>query len=70
MSGKKCLLNNVRIRNCRKDGVYQSVIIDLALVGVIDRELAEEMLGYSIPSYLTAPAKGVLKEDADTSTDE
>lgn len=51
----KCTLNNRLLENKRKDQLYQSIIVDLCLVGVIEKEKAEALLGYSIPDYLTPP---------------
>lgn len=51
----KCRVNNVVLDNERKDNTYQSVIIDLALVGAIDQDKAEALLGYSISEKLRTP---------------
>lgn len=51
----KCRVNNVVLDNERKDNTYQSVIIDLALIGAIDQDKAEALLGYSISEKLRTP---------------
>lgn len=51
----KCRVNNVVLDNERKDNTYQSVIIDLALVGAIDKDKAEALLGYPISEKLRTP---------------
>lgn len=48
-------VNNVVLDNERKDNTYQAVIIDLALAGAIDKSIAENILGYQIPSKLHLP---------------
>lgn len=53
---RKNTLNNLILDNKRKDQVYQAVITDLALAGVIDMSVAEGLLGYKIPDYLKLPA--------------
>ena len=45
-------LNSIVMGNKRRDQLYQTVITDLALAGVIERDVAESLLGYEIPSYL------------------
>lgn len=49
---KRNILNNIIMGNKRKDPLYQTLITDLALAGVIERTVAEELLGYKIPSFL------------------
>lgn len=48
-------LNNIILGNKRKDPVYQAVMTDLALAGVVDVKVAEALLGYRLPSYLKLP---------------
>lgn len=49
---KKNVLNNIIMGNKRKDAIYQTVITDLAIAGVVKRDVAEKLLGYKIPSFL------------------
>lgn len=51
-----CKLNNKNMRNLRKDTVYQCVVVDLYLIGVIEKEEAEELLGCGIPRGLCLPS--------------
>ena len=53
----KCTLNNRLLENKRKDQLYQAIMVDLYLVGVMEKEKAELLLGYEIPDYLTLPKK-------------
>ncbi len=53
---RTCFLNNYYMKNERNSRQYQAIIIDLALVGVIDKATAEQMLGYAIPSSIASPA--------------
>lgn len=57
MPKHKCTLNNRLLENKRKDQLYQTVIIDLCLLGVLEKEQAELILGYAIPDYLELPKK-------------
>ena len=49
---RRNVLNNIIMANKRKDAVYQTVITDLAISGVMPRDKAEKLLGYKIPSFL------------------
>lgn len=40
------------LRNARKDKSYQALMIDLVHLGIVDKEQAEGILGYSIPDGL------------------
>lgn len=55
MTYSKNTLNNLAMKNLRKEKVYQAIITDLALTGNISKEDAELLLGYSIPDYLKLP---------------
>ena len=59
---KRNLLNNMAIQNHRKSPLYQAVITDLAIEGVIARDKAEAILGYEIPSSLRGPTGKTLEE--------
>lgn len=52
----RCTLNNMIMRNVRKTHAYQTVIVDLVLLGVVEKDIAEKLLGYTIPSYIELPA--------------
>ena len=52
----RCTLNNMIMRNVRKTHAYQTVIVDLVLLDVIEKDTAEKLLGYTIPSYIELPA--------------
>ena len=49
------ILNNMMMDNQRKNPLYQTIITDLAITGNMDREDAEMLLGYEIPSFLHTP---------------
>lgn len=65
MSGKKCLLNNMRMNMYRKTMEYQAVMIDLAVNGIVDKEKVEQMLGYEIPDYIRPAGKKKDDQTAD-----
>lgn len=54
MTGK-CRLNNMNMRNFRKDSVYQCLAVDLAMLGVISKEECEMLIGAGIPKGLVLP---------------
>lgn len=69
------ILNNMMMDNQRKNPLYQTIITDLAITGNIDREDAEMLLGYKIPSFLHTPDGQSIEEvpedeDEDESEDE
>lgn len=43
------------MENTRKDRVYQTLVTDLVLAGVITKELGERLLGCKVPNYLRLP---------------
>lgn len=55
MTAIKCRINNLAARNIRRDAAYQMLLIDLANAGAIDTSIAEALLGYKIPDYITLP---------------
>ena len=63
----RCTLNNMIMRNVRKTHAYQTMLVDLVLLGVVKKDTAEKLLGYEIPSYIELPADVV---DADYSGDD
>lgn len=78
MVQRRNTLNNMSIQTYRRNPLYKAIITDLALEGVIARDIAEAMLGYEIPSFIKGPsamnlasepkgkkAASVSKEDED-----
>jgi len=63
MRVRKNVLNNMIMNNHRKNPVYQTLITDLAILGVIRREDAENLLGYKIPAFLQTPDGQYLEPD-------
>lgn len=52
---RKCFLNNRVMDAQRKDPMYQTIIVDLANCGAIDKDVAEGLLSYHIPEHLQLP---------------
>ena len=52
----RCTLNNMIMRNVRNTHAYQTMLVDLVLLGVVKKDTAEKLLGYEIPSYIELPA--------------
>lgn len=50
-----CRLNNKSMRNTRRSEVYQTVIIDLMMLGVISKEKAQMLIGGGMPANLCLP---------------
>lgn len=50
-----CRLNNKSMRNTRRSEAYQTMVIDLAMLGVISKEKAEMLIGGGIPANLCLP---------------
>ena len=59
----KNTLNNLMMENQRRTPVYQTLITDLAIAGVIKLEVAEMLLGYKIPGFLHTPDGKCLKAE-------
>lgn len=56
MLQNRCYLNDFALKGIRRNSrEYQAVMIDLYLTGVIDKTVAEGLLGYEIPDYIHAP---------------
>lgn len=64
------ILNNMMMDNQRKNPLYQTIITDLAITGNIDREDAEMLLGYKIPSFLHTPDGQSIEEVPEELEDE
>ena len=50
-----CRLNNMNMRSYRREGAYQTLAIDLAMLGVISKEECEMLIGSGIPKGLRLP---------------
>lgn len=50
-----CTLNNMVMRNVRKTQAYQTILVDLVFMGVVKKDVAEAMLGYTIPGHIKMP---------------
>lgn len=61
----KCTLNNRSMRGIRQSQVYQGLIIDLKMLGVIGEDEAELLIGGSIPKGIRLPdgSEGVTAND-------
>lgn len=47
-----CTLNKRIMEAQRKSQAYVTVLVDLVNLGIVAKSQAEELLGYTIPSYL------------------
>lgn len=59
----KNTLNNMALRNLRKDRIYETVITDLAMLGIVPKDKAEMLLGYEIPEFLQLPDGTSIKRE-------
>ena len=64
------ILNNMMMDNQRKNPLYQTIITDLAITGNMDKEDAEMLLGYKIPSFLHTPDGQSIEEVPEELEDE
>lgn len=62
----KNTLNNMMMDNQRRSPLYQTIITDLAITDNIDREDAEMLLGYKIPTFLKTPDGQHLEDAVET----
>lgn len=68
-----CRLNNKSMRNTRRSEVYQTVIIDLMMLGVISKEKAQMLIGGGIPANLCLPDgtnKAITEEPKEPESDD
>lgn len=56
---KKCFMNNMTMHNERRNPMYQTVMIDLALMGALPINVVEALIGAEIPEYITLPKEVV-----------
>ena len=61
---KKPRLNNMQMNFNRRDPIYQTVIIDLYLIGAISKEVAEALTDTEVMDNVKLPdaATALLKE--------
>lgn len=50
-----CRLNKKNMRNLRRDQVYQCLLVDLTMLGIVSKEECEMLLGSGIPKGLILP---------------
>ena len=55
MTARKSTLNNMSIQNYRRNPLYQALVTDLCLEGIIPKGTAEGILGYEIPAGMKSP---------------
>lgn len=60
-----CKLNNRYMRNIRREDIYQAIIVDLTILGIVSKEECEMLINGSIPENITLPnnTRGALQED-------
>ena len=61
MTARKSTLNNMSIQNYRRSPLYQALVTDLCLEGIIPKEKAEAILGYEIPLTMKSPTGKTLE---------
>lgn len=54
-----CRLNNKSMRNYRRDPLYQTIMVDLMLLGKISEKECEELIGSGVPRGLMLPGAPV-----------
>lgn len=62
---KICRVNNMKLNNLRRDMMYEAIMIDLTLMGVIPRATTEEWLGYKISDLLEGPQHQKLSDQSE-----
>ena len=60
---RKSNLNNMSIQNHRKNPLYQAIMTDLCLEGIIPKDKAEAILGYEIPPGMKSPTGKTLEAE-------
>ena len=62
-----CTLNKRIMEAQRKSQAYATVLIDLVNLSIITKAQAEELLGYTIPSYLVTSGSDTSDPQVDAS---
>lgn len=66
-----CTVNKRIMEACRKNEVYVTLLIDLVNLGVVTKEQAEALLGYSLPDHvLDKPSTPSNNSDDDSGDDD
>lgn len=48
-------LNNRKLRALRKDILYEAVMTDLYVIGALEKDVVEKLIGHEISEYITNP---------------
>ena len=58
-------LNNRKLRALRKSEIYEAVLTDLYLIGALEQEVVEKIIGHKVHEHLTSPLEDIVEEDDD-----
>ena len=58
---KATRLNNRKLAALRKDMVYEAVMTDLVLIGALDKEVVEQLIGRQIGEFLRDPTAAAVE---------
>lgn len=50
-----CRLNNRKMRAYRKDIMYEAIMTDLYLIGALDKDVVEALVGHKVSEFLENP---------------
>lgn len=65
----RIVLNNMQMDIHRRSPVYQTLLIDLANAGILDKKVVEGLLGATIPDYLRLPVSFPKKTEGAATTE-
>jgi hypothetical protein len=66
---KQSRLNNLKLGYQRNDLTYEAVMIDLCLLGIIDKDICEAMTGRIFPENVRLPENALeLEEERNAAT--
>jgi len=52
---KASRINDRKLRALRRDPIYEAVMVDLCLIGALDKNVVQQLIGREIADHLTSP---------------
>lgn len=62
-------INNRKMHAYRKDMLYEVIMTDLYLMGFLDKESVEKLVGHKVSEHLTSPVGNLFEEEEEEEED-
>jgi hypothetical protein len=56
-------LNNRKMIAIRKDIMYEAIMTDLYLIGALEKEIVEKLIGRPVSEHLTSPIGNTVNDE-------